>query len=152
PASAPSRRFCSGRPSIRAAHAAQRSKRPPPRPLTPLRYVRGSDISFRPTIPRRALYLQWTPRPRRARPMTTTNLSHFLRHLRALSEVHAARDLTDGELLVRFRAGREETAFAILMQRHGPMVLGVCRRLLADAHAAEDAFQATFLVLVRKAA
>jgi RNA polymerase sigma factor (sigma-70 family) len=84
--------------------------------------------------------------------VSTSNLSHFLRHLRVLSEAQAARDLTDGELLERFRVGREETAFAILLQRHGPMVLGVCRRLLADTHAAEDAFQATFLVLVRKAA
>ena len=84
--------------------------------------------------------------------MPAASLSHVLRHLRTLSEAEATRDLSDSELLERFRVHREETAFALLVQRHGPMVLGVCRRLLDDAHAAEDAFQATFLILVRKAA
>src|SRR5262245_35343506 len=109
-------------------------------------------ISFRPSPLLLALYLVELPRFWRARPMPAASLSHVLRHLRTLSELQATRDLSDGELLERFRVHREETAFALLVQRHGPMVLGVCRRLLGDAHAAEDAFQATFLILVRKAA
>ncbi|MEX2120778.1 MAG: sigma-70 family RNA polymerase sigma factor [Pirellulales bacterium] len=59
--------------------------------------------------------------------------------------------LTDGQLLERYIAGRDEAAFAELLRRHGPMVLAVCRRALGDSHDADDAFQATFLVLVRKA-
>ncbi|HWE35442.1 MAG TPA: sigma-70 family RNA polymerase sigma factor [Isosphaeraceae bacterium] len=59
--------------------------------------------------------------------------------------------LSEAQLLERFVARRDEAAFAALVERHGPMVLGVCRRTLADRHDIEDAFQATFLVLVRKA-
>ena len=61
-------------------------------------------------------------------------------------------DVSDAELLERFVTCRHEAAFAALMARHGPMVYGVCRRLLRHTQEAEDAFQATFLILVRKAA
>ena len=69
--------------------------------------------------------------------------------LRQLGKSPAAADegLADADLLERFLARRDEEAFAALLGRHGPMVLGVCGRVLGDAHAAEDAFQATFLIL-----
>src|SRR4051794_16998510 len=76
-------------------------------------------------------------------------MNTILRHLRRAA---LGAGLSDGELLDRFVGLRDEAAFATLVERHGPMVLGVCRRLLGHRHDAEDAFQATFLVLVRKAA
>jgi RNA polymerase sigma factor (sigma-70 family) len=59
---------------------------------------------------------------------------------------------SDGRLLQFFVNQQDEQAFAVLVRRHGPMVFGVCRRILANTHDAEDAFQATFLVVVQKAA
>jgi RNA polymerase sigma factor (sigma-70 family) len=83
--------------------------------------------------------------------MPSNPLNRVLQNLRRITGRQAEFAATDGELLRRFLAARDETAFAALVRRHGPMVLGVCRRVLGDRHDADDAFQAAFLVLVRKA-
>jgi RNA polymerase sigma factor (sigma-70 family) len=75
-----------------------------------------------------------------------------LRHIRELAAAESAGTLDDRQLLRRFAATREEAAFEALVRRHGPLVLGVCRRVLHNTHDAEDAFQATFLALARQAA
>jgi RNA polymerase sigma factor (sigma-70 family) len=83
--------------------------------------------------------------------MTTPGLNRILGPLRAVALAQDGHGLTDGELLERYVNRRDEAAFTALVLRHGPMVLGVCRRVLRHEADAEDAFQATFLVLVRKA-
>jgi DNA-directed RNA polymerase specialized sigma24 family protein len=82
--------------------------------------------------------------------MPVTMLHEVLRLLRRATPAEQGI-VSDAQLLGRYVRGHDESAFAEIVQRHGPMVRGVCRRLLADEHAAEDAFQATFLVLVRRA-
>jgi RNA polymerase sigma factor (sigma-70 family) len=77
-------------------------------------------------------------------------LTRLLRQLRHLSA--SPEPASDADLIGRFVRRRDEEAFAALVERHGPMVLNACRRVLGDVHAAEDAFQAVFLVLARKAA
>lgn len=83
--------------------------------------------------------------------MPQGSMNRLLDHLRRVTAA-PKQPPSDGELLAGFIERREEDAFAAPLRRHGPMVLGVCRRVLGDLHDAEDAFQATFLVLVRKAA
>jgi RNA polymerase sigma factor (sigma-70 family) len=83
--------------------------------------------------------------------MATNAVNGMIRHLRRAAIQRDAAALTDGELLEQYLAGRDETAFEVLLRRHGAMVLGVCRRILRNEADAEDAFQATFLVFVRKA-
>ncbi len=84
--------------------------------------------------------------------MTALTLAVVLEYLRTDCAAQELEPLTDGQLLERFLTARDEAAFATLVYRHGGMVLGVCRRVLSDGHFVEDAFQATFLVLVRRAA
>src|SRR4051812_23151326 len=84
--------------------------------------------------------------------MATGRIDSVLRQLRRAVHRPDAAGLSDGQLLDRFVRTRDEAAFAAIVRRHGPLVWGVCRRLLAGHHDAEDAFQATLLVLARKAA
>jgi RNA polymerase sigma factor (sigma-70 family) len=75
----------------------------------------------------------------------------LIRHVQRFVGPPTVGELTDGRLLQRFVLAADEMAFAALVQRHAALVFGVCRRVLRDRHDAEDAFQATFLVLARKA-
>jgi RNA polymerase sigma factor (sigma-70 family) len=84
--------------------------------------------------------------------MAGGRFSNLIRFLYRTTSPGEGPDLPDAQLLERFAVARDEAAFELLARRHGPMVLGVCRRILGDVHEAEDAFQATFLVLARKAA
>ena len=83
--------------------------------------------------------------------MASGALGGTLRHLRDLFHDGTAVGLGDGQLLARYAAARDEAAFEALVARHGPMVLATCRAVLKHEHDVEDAFQATFLVLARKA-
>jgi RNA polymerase sigma factor (sigma-70 family) len=83
--------------------------------------------------------------------MAKEPLENVLDYIRQIAGAAGSQELTDQELLHNFAADRDEAAFTILVQRHGPLVWGVCRRVLHQTQDAEDAFQATFLVLARKA-
>src|SRR5712671_6387649 len=83
--------------------------------------------------------------------MARQSLNGVLQHLRKMAAVETNRGLSDRVLLEHFIGAHDEAAFTVLIERHGPMVLGVCRRALPNFHDAEDACQATFLVLARKA-
>src|SRR5262245_40632264 len=84
--------------------------------------------------------------------MPSHETTHFLRQVRGWLTVRALAELSDADLLERFCRDRDEAAFAVLLERHGPLVLRICGQLLHDRDAVEDAFQATFLVLARRAA
>jgi RNA polymerase sigma factor (sigma-70 family) len=83
--------------------------------------------------------------------MTSKQAGVILQHIRRLAGTSRVAQPPDAQLLERFTSQRDEAAFAVLVRRHGPMVLNVCRSVLHHEQDAEDAFQATFLVLVRKA-
>src|SRR5262245_33034106 len=82
--------------------------------------------------------------------MESQLLGQALHYVRRVSAPAAGSPL-DAELIERFVASDDGAAFARLVERHGPLVLGVCRRVLRHHHDAEDVFQATFLVLARNA-
>ncbi len=77
--------------------------------------------------------------------------SSFMQMLRRVAARHARDEQADAELLARFVRQGDEAAFEVLVHRHGPMVWSVCRRLLTRTEDAEDAFQAAFVVLLRRA-
>src|SRR5271166_1944012 len=83
--------------------------------------------------------------------MAGAQLGAALRQIQRLFSEGSSTGLSDTHLLNRFATRRDEAAFAAILARHGPMVLAVCRGILRDPSDAEDAFQATFLVLARKA-
>ncbi len=82
--------------------------------------------------------------------MPGSSFGEVLRLLRSALDGSGLGSLSDAQLLERFFTQRDERAFAVLVERHGPMVLSVCRRIMGDVHQSEDAFQAAFLVLIRK--
>jgi len=83
--------------------------------------------------------------------MTKRSLSSSFHHMTNVLSTRDAAELADAELVDRFVADRNEVAFSALVRRYGILVLGVCRRILRNEHDAEDAFQATFLILAQKA-
>jgi hypothetical protein len=80
--------------------------------------------------------------------MAEAELHKLIQHLRSVLVKQDTARMADGDLLQRYLQEGDEAAFEALVRRHGPMVLAVCRRVLHNLHDAEDAFQATFLVLV----
>src|SRR5438309_8805179 len=83
--------------------------------------------------------------------MATPRLPDVIQHLRQAVATRGSPAVDDAHLLERFLTQHDEAAFELLVWRHGKMVFGTCRRLLRDAHEAEDAFQACFLALARRA-
>src|SRR5439155_1895539 len=83
--------------------------------------------------------------------MTAGPLAPVLHHIHLLAGVDEARALSDGQLLARFAARRDEASFGVLIERYGALVLSVSRRIL-EPHEAEDVFQAVFLILAHRAA
>src|SRR5713226_4369911 len=81
-----------------------------------------------------------------------SRISELVPHLLGTLTRNESADLSDAQLLDQFINWRESSALEAIVRKHGPMVWGVCSRVLRDRHDTEDAFQATFLVLVRKAA
>src|SRR5262245_38109262 len=84
--------------------------------------------------------------------MVKAQLHGVMSHLRSMRDTQTLNEAPDAQLLAWFARGHDEASFAALVRRHGPMVWSVSRRVLSHDHDAEDVFQATFLLLARKAA
>src|SRR5262249_25787469 len=112
-------------------------------------YTGSSEKAYAPAPPGALFYRKPTSLSEAL--MSGPSPPSVFRYLRRLADDPAAQGVTDADLLRRFVGGRDEAAFELLLWRHAGMVLRVCRGVLGDAHDAEDAFQATFLVLARKA-
>jgi hypothetical protein len=97
--------------------------------------------------------ISWVEKPIswQAPTMANAQMGGFLRHLRRLVGARLDETESDSSLLQRFALQRDEACFATLVERHGKSVLSVCLRILGNEHDAADAFQATFLVLARRA-
>jgi RNA polymerase sigma factor (sigma-70 family) len=102
-------------------------------------------------LPAFRLNIQWTHEFPVSRAMSSGQLQDVLRYLRRTASPPGSRPIADAELLERFVAEHDQAAFEALLWRHGKMVLRTCRRILHDPAEAEDAFQATFLALARRA-
>src|SRR5206468_2996750 len=87
----------------------------------------------------------------RGRVMSSSQVGVMLRYLRTVTAAYRDQELPDHDLLERFSVHQDQDAYATLLKRHGAMVLKVCRSVLRNPHDAEDAFQATFLILAQKA-
>src|ERR1700730_10454442 len=92
-----------------------------------------------------------SPRPGSQSIMAKTSISPIARMIQRLAEDHRVQSLPDQELLRQFSSSQDEATYAGLLRRHGPMVLEVCRNVAGNEADAEDAFQATFLILAGKA-
>src|SRR5262249_47581917 len=150
---APSIAWSSRRRSARSRACQAWSKcRSRTRSLAPAGALALSQESISICLPAGNSKVEGQRRPPTGRSMATSHTSKVIQHLRRAALLRDGAGMTDGQLLECFLTQRDDAAFAALVRRHGPMVWGVCRRVLRNYHDAEDAFQATFLVLVRKAA
>src|ERR1700724_1231189 len=89
------------------------------------------------------------PTSSRGHAMSSTALDRFVQQLRRMAESQRVESASDAELLNRFQASGDRQAFAAIVRRHGAAVLAGCRKILSSEADVEDAFQATFLVLLR---